>query len=105
MATKTRSFRLSEDLMEVAFLRARALGYPDGNALVKALLRYDAFCQGEHPLTLTWAKYRPAEQDKIDAKCLELTKRGKGERGCYWKHLLEKLEDGGNSALQAFYEL
>jgi hypothetical protein len=30
---------------------------------------------------------------------------GKGERGCYWKHLLEKLEDGGNSALQAFYEL
>jgi hypothetical protein len=105
MATRTRSYRFTEDLMQVAELRAKALGYPDGNALVRGLLRYDAYCQGEHPLTTQWAKLSPAEQDKIDEKCLELTKRGKGERGCYWKHLLDKLKDGGKSVLQAFYDL
>jgi hypothetical protein len=94
-ASKTRSTRLPNDLADVAAARAKVLGYPDWNSYIKALIRYDALVQGEHVITLTWAKLPVIEQDGIDAHLLELTKQGKGERGSLLKRMLDKLAETG----------
>lgn len=94
MASRTRSTRLPNDLADAAELRAKSLGYPDWNAYVKGLMRYDMLVQGGHDVTLPWAKLTLEEQDKIDAKLLEMTIQGKGERGQYLKRLLKELKLG-----------
>lgn len=88
MASASRSLKLPPDLAEVAELRAKQLGYPSWNAYVKGLIRYDAMVQGSHDVTLPLSRLSPVEQDKIDARLLDNTKRGVGERGQFLKRLL-----------------
>ena len=90
MASTTRSTKLPPDLAAVAEARAAALGYPSWNAYIKGLIRYDALVQGPHTITLPWAALPLAKQDSIDAKLLENTQRGIGERG----QLLKRIIDG-----------
>src|SRR5262249_11222938 len=92
--TKTKTIRLSDDLIEAGELRARALGYPDLNSYYKGLARYDLLVQGEHSQSVPWASLSLGEQDKLDAHLLRLTKKGKGERGVLLKHLLQQLTNG-----------
>jgi len=89
MPSPTRTLRLPPDLADAAEIRAQALGYPNWTAYVKGLIRYDLLVQGEHTLTRPWADLPLTQQDKIDANLLSLTRRGKGERGQFLKHLLE----------------
>lgn len=90
MASHSRSTKLPADLAEAAELRARALGYVSWNAYIKALIRYDLMVQGEHTITLPISHLRPEEQDGVDAKLLELTRAGKGERGQLLAKIIEK---------------
>jgi hypothetical protein len=92
--TKTKTIRLSDDLIEAGELRAQALGYPDLNSYYKGLARYDLLVQGEHSQSVQWAQLPLGDQDKLDAHLLRLTKKGKGERGVLLKHLLEQLAEG-----------
>jgi hypothetical protein len=85
-----KSLKLPPDLEEVAELRAKQLGYPSWSAYVKGLIRYDAMVQGTHDVTLPIAAMSPAEQDKMDAKLLNNTKEGVGQRGQFLKRLLKK---------------
>lgn len=96
MASKTRSTKLPPDLAEVAELRAQQLGYPSWNAYVKGLIRYDALVCGPHIVTLPWSAQPLAEQDRIDAKLLDITRRGIGERG----QLLRRILDGSSDVLK-----
>lgn len=91
MSSRTRTTRLSCDLADSAEIRAQQLGYPDGNAYIKGLMRYDLLVQGDHDVTVAWAKLSAVEQDKIDAHLLGLTQKGKGERGQMLKHILQDL--------------
>jgi len=90
MASKVQSTKFPPDLAEIAALRAKATGYRSWNAYLKGLVRYDALVQGEHSITLPVSELPPAEQDAFDAKLLEITKRGKGERGQLLKRLIER---------------
>lgn len=90
MASRTRSTKFPPDLAEVAERRAKALGYPSWNAYLKGLIRYDALVQGPHSITLPISSKPLAEQDAFDAKLLEITKRGVGERGQLLKRLIER---------------
>jgi hypothetical protein len=89
MASRARSLKLPPDLSEVAELRAKALGYPSLNAYLCGLIRYDALVQGPHSITLPIAQQRPEQRDCYDAKLLELSKRGVGERGQLLKRIVE----------------
>ena len=90
MASSPISLKLPPDLAETAKLRAKQLRYPSVNAYLKGLIRYDALVQGEPQITLPIAALPGVEQDKMDAKLLENTKRGVGERGQFLKRLLIK---------------
>lgn len=87
---KTTSIKLPPDLAEAAEQRAKSLGYPSWNAYVKGLIRYDLLVQGPHTITLPWAGMPLAEQDKIDARLLEMTKTGNGERGQLLQRIIER---------------
>lgn len=91
MASQTRSTRLPNDLAEVAELRAAQLGYPNWNAYVKGLIRYDAMVQGKHDMTLPIASLSLKEQDRIDAELLENTKKGIGVRGQFLTHFIKQV--------------
>ena len=93
MASQNRSLKLTADLAEVAELRAKQLGYPSWNAYVKGLIRYDAMVQGKHDITVPIATLSLTDQDTIDAKLLDNTKRGVGERGQFLKRLLTKSKE------------
>lgn len=90
MASKVQSTKFPPDLAEVAALRAKSLGYKSWNAYLKGLVRYDALVQGPHSITLPIAEKDGAAQDAFDAKLLEITKRGVGERGQLLKRLIER---------------
>ena len=92
MASHTRSTKLPACLAEAAELRAKALGYPSWNAYIKGLIRYDLLVQGDHTITLPWAKCALEVQDQIDAKLLVLTEKGKGERGQLLKRIMKKVD-------------
>lgn len=92
MASKARTVKLPADLCEIADLRAKATGYSSYNAYVKGLIRYDAMVCGPHDVTLPLSKLPLDEQDAADAKLLEITRRGRGERGQLLKRLLERLK-------------
>jgi hypothetical protein len=92
MASHTRSTKLPACLAEAAELRAKALGYPSWNAYIKGLIRYDLLVQGDHTITLPWAKCALDVQDQIDAKLLVLTEKGKGERGQLLKRIMKKVD-------------
>lgn len=77
----SRSLKLSPDLDEAIERRSKALGYPSLSAYLKGLARYDLLCQGPHTMTKPWSNLPLDEQDKIDAKLLDYSKRGIGERG------------------------
>lgn len=85
----SRSLKLSPDLDEAIERRAKALGYPSLSAYLKGLARYDLLCQGPHTMTQPWASLPLVEQDKIDAKLLDYSKRGIGERGQLLKRIIE----------------
>ncbi|MBK8093052.1 MAG: hypothetical protein IPK32_13955 [Verrucomicrobiaceae bacterium] len=89
MASKIRSTKLPPDLAEVAEIRAKALGYPSWNAYIKGLIRYDALVQGEHSMTKPWASLPLDAQDRIDAKLLNYSRCGIGERGQLLKRIIE----------------
>lgn len=101
MSSPRKSLKLSPDLQEAADLRAQALGYRSWNAYVKGLLRYDMLVQGEHSLTLPYSNMPLERQDAIDRHVLELTKRGKGERGQLLKHILRRINEGEDPASAA----
>ena len=92
MASHTRSTKLPACLAEAAELRAKALGYPSWNAYIKGLIRYDLLVQGDHTVTLPWARCALDVQDQIDAKLLTLTEKGKGERGQLLKRILKRVD-------------
>ncbi len=92
MASHTRSTKLPACLAEAAELRAKALGYPSWNAYIKGLIRYDLLVQGDHTITLPWARCPLEQQDQVDAKLLALTEKGKGERGQLLKRLMEGVD-------------
>ncbi|MDB6137680.1 MAG: hypothetical protein JWO94_752 [Verrucomicrobiaceae bacterium] len=94
MASSSHSIKLPADLAEIGKLRAHQLGYPSWGAYIKGLIRYDAMVQGPHPLTLPLASIPLADQDAVDAKLLENTKHGIGERGQFLTRLLEKKKKG-----------
>ncbi|HSI61454.1 MAG TPA: hypothetical protein VLE43_00010 [Candidatus Saccharimonadia bacterium] len=94
MASQTRSIKIPGDLAQAAELRAKQLGYPSWGAYVKGLMRYDMLVQGSHDVTLPMAHLPLMEQDKVDAKLLEATKKGKGERGQLLAHMLERMQKG-----------
>jgi hypothetical protein len=94
MASQTRSIKIPGDLAQAAELRAKQLGYPSWGAYVKGLMRYDMLVQGEHTVTLPIAKLPLVEQDKVDAKLLEATKKGKGERGVLLQRIIERVAKG-----------
>ena len=94
MASQTRSIKIPADLAEAAELRAKQLGYPSWGAYVKGLMRYDMLVQGKHDITLPMAQLPLAEQDKVDAKLLEATKKGVGERGVLLQRMLERMQKG-----------
>ena len=91
MASQNRSTKLPGDLAEAAEQRAKSLGYPSWNAYVKGLIRYDLMVQGNHDVTKPMASLSLDEQAKIDAHLLDLSKKGKGERGQFLKHFLGRL--------------
>ena len=93
MASSPLSLKLPPDLAETAKLRAKQLKYPSVNAYLKGLIRYDALVQGEHSITLPIAALPGSEQDVMDAKLLQNTKNGVGERGQFLTKLLGKLKD------------
>jgi len=90
MASSNHSIKLSADLAEIGKLRAQQLGYPSWGAYIKGLIRYDAMVQGEHPITLPFAGMSTTQQDAIDAKLLQNTQRGVGERGQFLARLMER---------------
>ena len=90
MASSNHSIKLSADLAEIGKLRAKQLGYPSWGAYIKGLIRYDAMVQGEHPITLPFAGMTATQQDAIDAKLLQNTQRGVGERGQFLARLMER---------------
>lgn len=94
MASQTRSIKIPADLAEAAELRAKQLGYPSWGAYVKGLMRYDMLVQGQHSITLPMAQLPLVEQDKVDAKLLEATKKGVGERGVLLQRMLERMQKG-----------
>jgi hypothetical protein len=94
MASQTRSIKIPGDLAQSAELRAKQLGYPSGGAYVKGLMRYDMLVQGEHTITLPIAKLSLVEQDRVDAKLLEATKTGKGQRGALLQRIIERVATG-----------
>src|SRR3954463_5360909 len=94
MASQTRSIKIPGDLAEAAALRAKHLGYPSWGAYVKGLMRYDMLVQGPHDVTLPIARLSLAEQDKVDARLLDATKKGTGERGQLLKRMLERMQKG-----------
>src|SRR5688572_22049258 len=94
MASQTRSIKIPGDLAEAAELRAKQLGYPSWGAYVKGLMRYDMLVQGAHSITLPMAVLPLGEQDKVDAKLLEATKKGKGERGALLQRIIERVATG-----------
>lgn len=96
MASLSRSTKLSPSLAEAAELRARTLGYSSWNAYIKALIRYDLMIQGEHSVTRPVSHLRLVDQDKIDGELLDLTRAGKGVRGQWLEHAIERIagEDG-----------
>jgi hypothetical protein len=93
MASSPLSLKLPPDLAETAKLRAKQLKYPSVNAYLKGLIRYDALVQGDHHITLPIAALPGAEQDAMDAKLLQNTKTGIGERGQFLKRLLGKMKE------------
>ena len=93
MASLSRSTKLPSALAESAEIRARALGYASWNAYIKGLIRYDLLVQGPHRVTLPISHLRPDDQDAVDAKLLEMTKTGVGERGQLLAHLLERVKE------------
>lgn len=97
MASSSLSLKLPPDLAETAKLRARQLKYPSVNAYLKGLIRYDALVQGEHHITLPIAALPGAEQDAMDAKLLQNTKNGVGERGQFLTKLVGKLKEKGKA--------
>lgn len=97
MASHTRSTKLPASLAEAAELRAKALGYPSWNAYIKGLIRYDLLVQGDHTITLPWARCPLDVQDQVDNKLLALTEKGKGERGQLLKRIMTKA--GTNSTV------
>ena len=92
MSSQTRSIKLPADLADIAKLRAEQLKYPSWNAYVAGLIRYDAMVNGPHSITLPIAQLPPAERDEMDAKLLENTKRGVGQRGQFLERLLERMK-------------
>lgn len=96
MASSPISLKLAPDLAEAAKLRAAQLKYPSVNAYLKGLIRYDALVQGDHHITLPMAALSGPEQDKLDAKLLENTRRGVGERGQFLQRLIEKVKTGSS---------
>lgn len=85
----SRSLKLSPDLDDAIERRAKTLGYPSLSAYLKGLARYDLLCQGPHTMTQPWASLPLVEQDKIDAKLCDLSKKGVGERGQLLKRIVE----------------
>lgn len=94
MSSRTKATRLPEALIEAAELRARALGYPTFTDYLKGLMRYDLMVQGGHDITQPLSKLSGLQQDRVDDRMLELTRRGKGERGQLLTHLLERMKKG-----------
>jgi hypothetical protein len=98
MTSPTKSVRLAPDLLEAVELRRKALGYKDLTAYIIGLIRYDLLVQGEHTLTLPYSQLPADEQDKINAKLLDLTKKGKGERGQLLKNIIKRMNEGDDPA-------
>lgn len=100
MNTKSKTVRLPAALAEAAELRAQMLGYPNLTAYVKGLMRYDCLVQGRHTITLPYADLPASEQDKLDDKFLELTKRGVGERGQLLTRIIERAKEKGSNVVK-----
>jgi 2',3'-cyclic-nucleotide 2'-phosphodiesterase (5'-nucleotidase family) len=90
MPSPTKTVRIPSDLLQVATLRAQALGYPDFSAYALGLIRYDAMVLGPHSVTQPYSKLSKQEQDAIDARLLGNLKEGRTERGQYLKKMLGK---------------
>lgn len=93
MPSQTRSTKLPPDLADVAELRAKNLGYASWNAYIKGLIRYDALVQGPHTVTLPISQLSLANQDQFDAKLLDMTRQGVGERGQLLEKILKRVKD------------
>lgn len=101
MTSPTKSVRLAPDLASAVELRRKALGYRDLTAYIIGLIRYDLLVQGDHTLTLPYSQLPVEEQDKINAKLLDLTKKGKGERGQLLANIVKRISDGEDPASAA----
>jgi hypothetical protein len=95
MASRPHTVKFPPDLFEVMALRAKALGYRTAADYVRSLVRYDALVQGGHDVTLPISHLPDADQDRIDAQLLELTKRGTGKRGQLLSKLIERVAAAG----------
>ena len=85
-----KSIRIPPDLEEATEGRWRQLGYATFAQYVRALIRYDLMCGGDHPLTLPVSQMPLEKQDKLDSFLLRLSKRGGSVRG----QLFESIMDG-----------
>ena len=94
MPSQTKTTRLPADLAEAAALRAQVLGYATWTDFIKGLMRYDMLVQGGHDVTLPWSKLSLDEQDKIDRRLLDVTRKGKGERGQLLRRILQEVGTG-----------
>lgn len=101
MTSLKKSLRLTPDLQAASELRAKQLGYANWSAYIIGLLRYDLLVQGEHTLTLPYSHLPAEEQDRINAKLLDLTKKGKGERGQLLANIIKRINDGEPPAAAA----
>lgn len=99
MTSPTKSVRLAPDLAAAVELRRKALGYKDLTAYIIGLIRYDLLVQGDHTLTLPYSQLPIDEQDKINAKLLGLTKKGKGERGQLLANIIKRMNEGSDPAM------
>jgi len=91
MASVPETTKYSPPLHEAGEKRWKALGYRTKADYRRGLARFDLLVQGLHPVTLAIAQMPVAEQDRIDAELLELTKKGVGNRGELFTHIIANI--------------
>jgi hypothetical protein len=89
MASPSKTVRIPFDLLEIASLRARALGYPDFTAYLHGLIRYDAMVLGPHSVTQPFSNLGKPAQDAIDSRLLGNLQAGRTERGQFLEHFVK----------------
>lgn len=88
MASVPETTKYSPPLHEAGDKRWKALGYRTKADYRRGLARFDLLVQGLHPVTLAISQMPLDEQDRIDAELLELTKKGVGNRGELFAHII-----------------